>query len=152
MKTVHERIPLAGLSKLPSVPQIAKVKAGTKRRWLPLLGRILGGAGLSWVGSAFGKEEPLSSWTLDCMHGVGELLVDTPKSLPQNPCSISSLLLRLLREQAALTPGSYPKFTASSGDQRNGETGLGIESRVGLQRRMEGRGQLGAFTAEDGWG
>lgn len=27
MKTVHERIPLAGLSKLPSVPQIAKVTA-----------------------------------------------------------------------------------------------------------------------------
>lgn len=27
LKTVHERIPLAGLSKLPSVPQIAKVKA-----------------------------------------------------------------------------------------------------------------------------
>lgn len=27
LKTVHERIPLAGLSKLPSVPQIAKVRA-----------------------------------------------------------------------------------------------------------------------------
>lgn len=54
---MHERIPLAGLSKLPSVPQIAKVKAGTKRRWLPLLagswGRrlVLGGLCL-WEGGA----------------------------------------------------------------------------------------------------
>ena len=101
MKTVHERIPLAGLSKLPSVPQIAKVKAGTKRRWLPLLGRVLGGTGLSWVGSALGKEEPLSSWTLDCMHGVGELLVDTPKSL---------LHLILAAEAAQGTGCSYPRF------------------------------------------
>lgn len=32
LKTVHERIPLAGLSKLPSVPQIAKVKAKIEGR------------------------------------------------------------------------------------------------------------------------
>lgn len=36
VKTVHERIPLAGLSKLPSIPQIAKVKHKPWERWLSL--------------------------------------------------------------------------------------------------------------------
>lgn len=75
--------------------------------------------------------------------------------IPPNPYSTSFSLLRLLREQAALIPGSYTKFTASSGDQRNGETGLDMESMVGLQRRMEGRGQLGALQQRmvgvEGW-
>lgn len=40
---------------------------------------------------------------------------------------------------------SAPKFTASSGDKRNGETGL--ENRGGGR----GGGSWGDFTAEDGW-
>lgn len=37
MKTLHERIPLAGFSKLPSIPQIAKVNC---LAWLELQQRL----------------------------------------------------------------------------------------------------------------
>ena len=127
VKTVHERIPLAGLSKLPSVPQIAKVKAGTKRRWLPLLGWVLGVQACPGWALPLGKRSHCSLGPLTACMGWGSCWWTPP-----NPYSISSSLLKLLRKQAALIPGSYPKFAASSGDQRNGGTGLDTESRVGL--------------------
>lgn len=63
MKTLHERIPLAGFSKLPSIPQIAKVNylAGTRagkpvpvhlrQRW-EVLGRVPGLSGQGALGGA----------------------------------------------------------------------------------------------------
>lgn len=53
MKTLHERIPLAGFSKLPSIPQIAKVNC---LAWLELVQQRLcqavpGSAGQQCLGS-----------------------------------------------------------------------------------------------------
>lgn len=98
---IHERIPLAGLSKLPSVPQIAKVKTDTERRWLPLLGQVwplgwgrrlvLGGL-CPWGGEGHCPLGPLTAWMR-----LGGAVGGCPPFLYTLP--ISSSLLRLIREQ-----------------------------------------------------
>lgn len=74
MKTVHERIPLAGLNKLPSVPQIAKVTTNPCEKQASSL-KPRAGAGVQarperlcpWRGG-----RPLCSLALDTMVGVRE--------------------------------------------------------------------------------
>lgn len=102
---------------------------------------------MSWVGSAFGKEEPLSFWTLDCVHGVGELLVDTPKSLlhlilAAEGCSGNRLLL-----SQVLTPSSQLVQQTREMERQAWiwRVGWGFPEE-------DGAGELGAFRAEDGWG
>lgn len=74
VKTVHERIPLAGLSKLPSIPQIAKVKATPREKVASSFSPGLAsgwGAGLSWVGFTLGEgKATVHSLALDCTDGV----------------------------------------------------------------------------------
>lgn len=71
MKTVHERIPLAGLSKLPSIPQIAKVKAKPRAKvassFSPGLASGLGvqacpGWLYPWGGEGHCTLWPLTAW------------------------------------------------------------------------------------------
>ena len=87
------------------------------------------------------RGRPLHSLALDCMDGVGKAVGRCPH-LPCNlPISSSQLMLLMV---------SAPKFTASSGDQRNGKTGLAMESAVGLERRKGWSGQV-AFPEEERW-
>lgn len=117
VKTVHERIPLAGLSKLPSVPQIAKVRTNPCDKvpsfflaWGYGGGNRLVLRGLCpWRGEGHCTLWPLTVWM-----GWRRTTGRCPRLSYDLPISSSQLRLLVV---------STLKFTAGSGDQRNRKEG-----------------------------
>lgn len=73
MKTLHERIPLAGFSKLPSIPQIAKVKCwGTCSKAHTAVPSALGST--EWRGAVLDGIR----WHWAALSSVGQCCVAVP--------------------------------------------------------------------------